>query len=46
MNLTFPTIRTEISNSFDPKFKFLELPIINTDYVPIDEHIPVIRIGR
>jgi hypothetical protein len=46
MKVTFPTIRTEISNSFDPKIKFLELPILDSDFKEIDEHIPFIIIGQ
>jgi hypothetical protein len=44
--LTFPIIRTEISNSFDPKIKYLEIPILNFNNVPNEEHIPVIKITQ
>jgi hypothetical protein len=44
--LTFPIIRTEISDSFDSKIKYLEIPIINFSNIPTEEHIPVIKINQ
>jgi hypothetical protein len=44
--LTFPIIRTEISNTFDPKIKYLEIPILNFNNVPSEDNIPVIKITQ
>ena len=45
-NAIFPIIRTEISSKYDPKIKYLELPIVTNDSQPIDSHIPIIKIGH
>jgi len=40
----FPIIRSNISSNYNPKIKYLELPILGVNSKPIDYHIPQISI--